>query len=141
MGKIALSLRLRHPTMDVGDLSRQLGFEPDRAWRAGEPNVTPVGRALEDSRTSSYSTASIDVGSASNLADALSAFVGRLEPHEAILSEFIRAGGTAAFFIGWFLDHNEGETLESALLESSGSPRLSVLRAASVAAAKKGKAA
>jgi hypothetical protein len=96
--------------MDVGQLSRQLGFEPSRSWRAGEPNISPLGRALEGYSTSSYSTASID------LADALSACITRLEPHKSTLSDFVRAGGTVAIFIGWFLDRNEGETLEPALL-------------------------
>jgi Domain of unknown function (DUF4279) len=116
MGKLALSLRLRHPSMDVGQLSRQLGFEPNRAWRAGEPNISPIGRALEGSSTSSYSTASIDLDSASDLADALSGCVTRLEAHKSTLSDFVRTGGSTAFFIGWFLDRNEGEILGSTLL-------------------------
>ena len=32
-----LALRVRHPSMDPADLSRELGFEPTHSFRAGEP--------------------------------------------------------------------------------------------------------
>lgn len=116
MGKISLSLRLRHSTLDVGKISRQFGLNPSREWRAGDPNVSPTGRPLGGFSPSSYSTASIDIAAASGLADALANSVARLELHKVELAEFLHAGGSAAIFIGWFLDRNEGEILEATLL-------------------------
>jgi len=38
-----LSLRVRHPSMDPADLSRELGFEPTHSFRAGEPRQPRSG--------------------------------------------------------------------------------------------------
>jgi hypothetical protein len=33
----SISFRIRHPSIDPAELTRQLGVEPQHAWRAGEP--------------------------------------------------------------------------------------------------------
>jgi hypothetical protein len=34
---VSITLSIRHPSIDPAELTRQLGFEPQHAWRAGEP--------------------------------------------------------------------------------------------------------
>jgi hypothetical protein len=43
----SLALRIRHPSIDPAEITRQLGVTPQHAWRAGEP------RAIEDDEAGS----------------------------------------------------------------------------------------
>jgi len=43
----SIALRVRHPSMDPDEITRQLGIAPQHAWRAGEP------RAIEDGEVGS----------------------------------------------------------------------------------------
>lgn len=39
----SVTFRIRHPSIDPAELSRQLGIEPQHAWRAGEPRRLESG--------------------------------------------------------------------------------------------------
>jgi hypothetical protein len=39
-----LSLRIRHPSLDPADISKELGIEPEHAFRAGQPRHSKSGR-------------------------------------------------------------------------------------------------
>jgi hypothetical protein len=41
----SVTFRIRHPHIDPAELSRQLGIEPEHAWRAGEPRRPEPGEA------------------------------------------------------------------------------------------------
>jgi hypothetical protein len=43
----SIALRIRHPSIDPGELSRQLGFEPQHSWKAGEPRRSASGERAE----------------------------------------------------------------------------------------------
>jgi hypothetical protein len=45
----SIALRIRHPSIDPADITRQLGIVPQHAWRAGEPRsveADEVGSAV-----------------------------------------------------------------------------------------------
>ena len=35
--EFTLSLRIRHPSIEPGEITRNLGIEPQHTWRAGDP--------------------------------------------------------------------------------------------------------
>jgi hypothetical protein len=43
----SVALRIRHPSIDPAELSRQLGFAPQHSWQAGEPRRSPSGEIAE----------------------------------------------------------------------------------------------
>jgi hypothetical protein len=49
-----LSLRIRHPSMDPADLSREFKIEPEHSFRAGDPRPPRSGIAPASVRTESY---------------------------------------------------------------------------------------
>lgn len=57
-----LSLRVRHPSMDPADLSRQLKIKPEHSYRAGEPRSPRMGRALASVHAESYWLGALDPG-------------------------------------------------------------------------------
>jgi hypothetical protein len=72
-----LALRIRHPSMDPAQLSRELGFEATHSFRAGQPRP-PVGDALAASvYGESYWLGSID--QTSWLSDAWLSGFGNIE--------------------------------------------------------------
>ena len=49
-----LSLRVRHPSLDPVEISRELGIEPVHSFRAGEPRPGPSARTSASVYTESY---------------------------------------------------------------------------------------
>jgi hypothetical protein len=49
-----LSLRIRHPSMDPADLSRELEIEPVHSFRVGDPRASRTGLATASVHTESY---------------------------------------------------------------------------------------
>ena len=50
----AISLRVRHPTLDPALLTQTLHLEPLHCWRAGEPRRSATGAALGGDHRESY---------------------------------------------------------------------------------------
>jgi hypothetical protein len=49
-----LSLRIKHPSMDPANISKQLGIEPEHSFRAGQPRRSKSGVAPTVVYTESY---------------------------------------------------------------------------------------
>jgi hypothetical protein len=43
----SITLRIRHPSIDPQELSQQLGFRPQHAWRAGEQRLGETGEPTD----------------------------------------------------------------------------------------------
>jgi hypothetical protein len=55
-----LSLRIRHPSMDPADISKELGIEPEHSFRSGQPRHSKSGLATVALHTESYWLAPLD---------------------------------------------------------------------------------
>jgi hypothetical protein len=49
-----LSLRIKHPTMDPANISKELGIEPEHSFRAGQSRRSKTGIAAAAIHTESY---------------------------------------------------------------------------------------
>lgn len=112
-----LSLRIRHPSMDPADISKELRIEPEYSFRAGQPRPSKSGVAMAAVHTESYWLAPlnpaswfgnpsfaeplnlsvtqehIDAAIARNLTGALSLYALRLNKAHAALLHTIRSEG------------------------------------------------
>lgn len=57
-----LSLRIRHPSLDPADLSRELGMEPQHCFRAGDPRPSRTNLAPPTTYAESYWLGALDPG-------------------------------------------------------------------------------
>jgi hypothetical protein len=55
-----LSLRIKHPSMDPADISKELGIEPEHSFRAGQPRHSKGGLGVAAVHTESYWLAPLD---------------------------------------------------------------------------------
>jgi hypothetical protein len=55
-----LSLRIKHPSMDPADISKELGIEPEHSFRAGQPRHSRSGLAPAAVHTESYWLAALN---------------------------------------------------------------------------------
>jgi hypothetical protein len=55
-----LSLRIKHPSMDPADISKELGIDPEHSFRAGQPRHSKSGLAPAAVHTESYWLAPLD---------------------------------------------------------------------------------
>ena len=51
-----VSLRVRHPSIDPGEITRALGLEPQHGWKAGDARRTAQGQRLEGAYHETYWT-------------------------------------------------------------------------------------
>jgi hypothetical protein len=58
-----LSLRIKHPSIDPADISKQLGIEPEHTFRAGQPRHSKSGLAAASVHTESYWLAPLNLAS------------------------------------------------------------------------------
>jgi hypothetical protein len=49
-----LSLRIRHPSVDPAEISRELGLQPEHSFRAGDPRLSRSGLAPASVHAESY---------------------------------------------------------------------------------------
>jgi hypothetical protein len=52
--EFTLSLRIRHPSIEPAEITRNLGIEPQHTWRAGDPRRDPTGSELNGTYRESY---------------------------------------------------------------------------------------
>lgn len=92
-----VDLRISHPALDPDAVTRTLGIEPQRTWRAGEPRKTPKGTLLKGTRTTGYWSANpFSYGwrpsTDAQAEDALEELVTFLEPQRDFLVGLSEAG-------------------------------------------------
>ena len=119
----SLSLRIFHPTIDPGALTKSLRLKPSNAWKSGEPRRTPTGKPLKDKNNGSFWTARLiqkrfATTPGRSLEAALTAEVQRLKRHRALLRRIQKTGGRTELFVGIFGENgfNFGGELDTDLL-------------------------
>ena len=93
-----VSLRFWHPTIDPSAISTQLGRQPCRQIRVGDPRMTPKGRPLEGTYSQSYWWTDIsgDTFQPATSIDAehvIASLLKELAPHAEFLLELRKTGG------------------------------------------------
>ncbi len=113
-----ISLRVRHPSMDPAEISSILRLAPSRSWSAGERRTTPSGEPLEGIWPETYWTARVTEGNwpGKDLPTAVAELLDRLELNRSFLTRVRSEGGSAEFFVGWYLEGNSGDVFDCGLL-------------------------
>jgi hypothetical protein len=122
-----ISLRVMHPIADLQELSFKIRDVTDlllsRIVKAGDPRETPRGEKLDGIYNESLSSlafrdflTSPEKSNRRPLPDVLEEILEKLTPIKDDLADFIKDGGTLAFFIGIFIDGNSGEIFSPPLL-------------------------
>ncbi len=119
-----LSLRIKHPSMDPADISKELGIEPEHSFRAGQPRPSKSGLVPAAVHSESYWLAPlnpaswlgnpsfaepykllnlqehVDMAIARNLAGALGLCAARFnKAHAAWLQKISAAGGEISLLV------------------------------------------
>lgn len=124
--RFAISLRLRHPCWEPGDISENLQLLPRHSWKAGDDRQTPSGKVIGGRRDETYWTSVLKEGSSATLAEEVENWTGRLKGKSEFLDRFTSTGGSIEFFVGWFPSEiSGGESFDWELLK-----RLAELRIA-----------
>lgn len=116
-----ISLRINHPNIHPGQISRKLGLVPTTFWRAGEARKTPKGRPLEGSYESTYWNFEVPLLKKYPLLDEmLMQVIEQCIPNKIFLKEIISTGGRIHISISYFINEQGGEILDAALLKKLG---------------------
>src|SRR5262249_18424361 len=114
----SISLRARHPTRPLGDLTTELGIVPTNSGIAGAPRTTPKGGPLSGvNREHSWIGPMLEGSADSDLAGALNTIVDRLSVKKALFKLLTANGGEVELFVGWFFNHgSRGDVFDHKLL-------------------------
>lgn len=113
-----LTFRVFHPTARAEDIARKFDLKSKHLRTVGAPRVSPTGQRLDGvyPRTA-VSFDLTEYESEACLEDALSrALDEKLADKAPVISELIATGGHAEFFIGVFLDGNQGLMIDPDLM-------------------------
>jgi hypothetical protein len=116
--RYAISLRVRHPTIDPAEITDVFGHVPSHAWQAGAARVTPKGRPLGGIRAQSYWTARLADGEwpGKTLAAAIAEILDALASRREDLARLRGQGAGIELFVGWFFHGNSGDVFDCALM-------------------------
>ena len=99
----SVSLRVRHPTLDLSVLTDTLRLEPAHSWRAGEPRRSQSGEPLGGQHRDSYWSAPLPAQMTGPNTMPLEAFfsqqVLQLSRHRDFLSNLQSDGGEISLLI------------------------------------------
>jgi hypothetical protein len=113
-----ISLRLHHPSLDPGEITRALGLIPLRSLKAGEPRTTPKGNPLEGINRETFWTARMieDQWPGKELPVAVNACLDQLVPQRDFFHRIRSEGGAIKLRIGWFFEGMSGGEFDCDLL-------------------------
>lgn len=106
-----IDIRIWHPSIKPGEITRALGLKPNRTFEAGKQRQTPKGTLLDGFYRESYWNADpFDRGeysSTDDLAeDALSEVMHVLEPHRVFIQKLRSEGGRVLVQVSSFSGRN-----------------------------------
>jgi Domain of unknown function (DUF4279) len=117
--RYAVSLRIRHPSIDPAEISAVLRLNPSRCLQAGESRATPIGTSLHgDWRESYWTSGDVAKGAWPDIAsaDALNRLLDQLSEHHDFFHRIRAEGGRTEFFVGWYFLGNSGDVFHYDLL-------------------------
>lgn len=109
-----VSLRLRHPTLDLAQLAAELQLSPTRIWTVGDPRKTPQGDPLAGVQQESYCALRI-ITSSGTIGAAINVLRRALTNSAALRSGFFLPDLSKTLYCTL---ESEGEVLELNALKS-----------------------
>ncbi|MEH6418361.1 DUF4279 domain-containing protein [Pseudomonas sp. CGJS7] len=110
-----ISLRITHPSIASGRISKELGLIPKFCYTSGDQKLTPKGEVLPGIRKESFWTYEL-VATDEPFEQTLEAFNSTLKDKEPFLNEINQTGGRLEYFVGWFATGDSGFSLAPHLL-------------------------
>ena len=121
----SISLRFRHPNIDLMYIGGLLGLQPNRIWKAGEPRRTPKDTPLEGINKESYwcgrLTNDREKSEKCSLEAKLTDWTTKLSTHKTDFDKLLAGGGRIEFFIWIYCEQNLGFELNHNLLANIAS--------------------
>ncbi len=115
-----VSVRFRHPTMDLTFLSSLLDLSCFRSWIAGSPRQTPIGEPLAGTYPASYWVSRLEFPSEAGFRKQFVLAINRLVKAKETLHDLRASGGKIEIYLQLSGAVNNGDTIDSALLKTLG---------------------
>ncbi|MCP3893837.1 MAG: DUF4279 domain-containing protein, partial [Bacteroides sp.] len=108
----SISLRIKHPNIDLNYLGALLKLEPNRVWLAGERRSTPKDTPLEGNNKESYWCARLpndpEKSEVCPLEEMLTEWTTILNAYRSEFDKLLSEGGKIEYFIWIYCDENLG---------------------------------
>jgi hypothetical protein len=107
------------------EISKELALRPEFSYTAGDPRVSPDGRALGGVRKQTYWTQTFPCIDDS-LEESLLELMRFLEKHSAFVARVAEGNGAVDVFVGWFESGNSGFEFSRDLINRLAAMRVGV---------------
>lgn len=114
--KFDVSLRVRHPSLDVMKICSEIGMTAYRKWSVGEPRETPKGKKLNGFYDETYCTFKLEHEGDEEISSFLKRQNSLLKDKSDFFDMIIATGGNIEYFIGWYLEGNTGDVFTHDLI-------------------------
>jgi hypothetical protein len=116
----SLSVRFRHPTKTLSYLSELLKLPCFRTWAVGEPRRTPKGGPLDGTYPDSYWVYRTEIQSERGFRNEVIAVLQVLIDVKGAIHDHLTSGGTITVFLQLTGSINNGDEIDSSLLQTMG---------------------
>lgn len=116
----AVSLRFKHPSMDLHFLEELLQVPCFRTWKAGDDRTTPKGDPLQGKYKESYWVGRRDFSERLRFVKELESLVMLVSDTQEALAQFNKSGGTIDIYLSLPGSINVGDDIEPSLLSVMG---------------------
>jgi Domain of unknown function (DUF4279) len=113
-----MRLLVIHPSADPGDITREMGLAPSRAWRCGEPRFTPKGTRLEGVWRDTRWSHGFELEKNATMEMAITSALDSLAVGGRFLASLRETGGTAELIISLPGDTYRGASIRAELLKA-----------------------
>jgi Domain of unknown function (DUF4279) len=105
-------LPIRHPSLDAGVISRELGIGPRRSWTVGDPVTTPTGTILEGRYYDTRWSISEEVLGRRFFFESAFAMLEQLEKVPDFIRSITESGGSVCVTFDLSGEHNIGNAID-----------------------------
>jgi hypothetical protein len=111
MKRFEITLLIRHPNLDPGEITAELGLQPYQSWKAGSPRVTPRGVKLSGLHKDSCWNYVYQYKGKSNFGQAIDKVLDQLSLYKVLFNSLHKSGGTSSLFLKLPGDTSLGDDL------------------------------
>lgn len=103
-----IRLVIKHPNIDLRNVTDVIGLVPNACWQSGDPVITPAGTTMPGKHTFSLWSYSQAFGKDASILSKVSEILDVLEPNSSFIVNLEASGGTVNIFLDILGDFNIG---------------------------------
>lgn len=109
MKRFEITLLIRHPHLDPGEITAEMGLQPYQSWKAGDPRITPKGTRLPGVHADSCWNYVYRFSGQSRFSEKIDEILNQLYLHRTFFQKLHKSGSASYLYLKLPGDTNIGD--------------------------------